>query len=327
VRFEADALDTTIPPLPAQTVATAVHVVEPGNTIAIDLGPRFTRFRASSTEATGRTTIDLLSSETDTAPAPAASARPSPGAPPPSLGQQATSLRTLVVDPGHGGDEQGAKGPRGALEKDIALAVARRLKGAIESRLGIRVLLTRDDDRLVALDDRASIANNNKADLFISLHANASVRTATRGAEIYYLSLDKSGDEARRRAASDAQMLPVFGGGSRQVELILWEMAQARFIEQSAALAEIFERELRGKIEMSPRAIQQAPFRVLVGANMPAVLIELGYITNPDQEQQLGSANVQNMIVQALFDGVVRFRDYLDQRSSPSASAPAPLLR
>jgi N-acetylmuramoyl-L-alanine amidase len=315
VRFEADALDATLPPLPAQAIATAVRVIDPGNTIEIALGPRYGSYRATTTPAdpSVRITIDLMPSETETTPA--APAPPTAPPSPPIDPQPTSAIRTIVIDPGHGGEETGAKGRGGALEKDIALSVARRLKGAIESRLGIRVLLTRDEDRAVGQDERAAIANNNKADLFISLHANASVRTNAKGAEIYYLSLDKSGDEARRQSQSAAQQLPVFGGGSREIEIVLWEMAQARFIDQSAALADIVARELRGKVELSERAIQQAPLRVLVGANMPAVLVEMGYLTNPDQERQLAGGTFQASVVQALFDSIERFREYLSQQA------------
>src|SRR6185312_10328006 len=105
------------------------------------------------------------------------------------------------------------------------------------------------------------------------------------------------------------EALPVFGGGTRDIEVILWEMAQARYIEASAALAQAVEGALRERVPMSPRAIQQAPFRVLVGANMPAVLVEMGFITNPDQARQLQSDEFQNLIVQALVESISRFRD------------------
>ena len=107
-----------------------------------------------------------------------------------------------MIDPGHGGDEQGTQGAGGLLEKDLVLDVARRLRSVLDGRLGIRVLLTRDDDRLVPHDERASIANNNKADLFISLHANSSPNKSAKGAEVFYLSLDGLGDEARKMAES-----------------------------------------------------------------------------------------------------------------------------
>jgi N-acetylmuramoyl-L-alanine amidase len=214
-----------------------------------------------------------------------------------------------VIDAGHGGAEEGAKGPGGALEKQVTLSVARRLKAALESRLGLRVILTRDGDTTIGLDERAAVANNNKADLFVSLHANASPRAAISGAQVFYLSLDEYGDAAERAAHTESESLAVFGGGSRDIELILWDMAQARYIKESAALAQSVEASLRQRIPMNARAIQQAPFRVLVGANMPAVLVEMGFITNPGQEKQLQSDEFQNQIVQSLVESITRFRD------------------
>jgi N-acetylmuramoyl-L-alanine amidase len=213
------------------------------------------------------------------------------------------------VDAGHGGTEDGAHGPGGTLEKNVTLSVARRLKSALEARLGVRVILTREDDSTVDLDQRAAVANNNKADVFVSLHANASVRASASGAEVFYLSIEEYGDQAQRVAKGETEALPVFGGGTRDIEVILWEMAQARYIEESALLAREIEAALRQRVPMSPRAIQQAPFRVLVGANMPAVLIEMGFISNADQERQLVTEPFQQSIVQSIVDSIVRFRD------------------
>jgi N-acetylmuramoyl-L-alanine amidase len=242
---------------------------------------------------------------------------------PPLLELAPSGIRTIVVDAGHGGEEEGARGPVGTLEKNITLGVARRLKAALESRLGVRVILTRDGDVTVGLDERAALANNNKADLFVSLHANASVRSSVSGAEVFYLSLEEYGDQAQRVAKGESEALPVFGGGTRDIEVILWEMAQARYIEQSSALAQTIEGALRERIPMSARAIQQAPFRVLVGANMPAVLVEMGFITNPDQEKLLASDAFQSSIVQALVESVVRYRDRLSAPRPIAAPAPA----
>jgi N-acetylmuramoyl-L-alanine amidase len=160
----------------------------------------------------------------------------------------------------------------------------------------------------VPLDQRAALANNNKADLFLSLHANASVRAQASGAEVFFLSLADYGDEAQRAAHAESETLPVLGGGNRDIEVVLWEMAQARHIEQSAAFARAVEGALRERVPMSSHALQQAPFRVLVGANMPAVLVELGFLTNPQQEQRLASDDYQNALVQALVDAIVRYR-------------------
>jgi len=313
VRFEADMLDAA---LPATTSPDLVANVRPGDgpaSIAIDLGPRFASFRTTDTpgdRGAARLVIDVMAQTTEPQAPPTATPTPAPAEPPPLIDLAPSGgLRAIVIDAGHGGDEPGAKGPNGALEKQVTLNVARRLKAALEGRLGLRVILTREGDTTVGLDERAAIANNNKADLFVSLHANAAPRTATSGAEVFYLSLDEYGDAAERVAHTDSDPLPVFGGGTRDIELILWDMAQARYIKESAALAQTVEASLRQRVPMSPRAIQRAPFRVLVGANMPAVLVEMGFITNPAQEKQLQSDDFQNNIVQALVESITRFRD------------------
>lgn len=310
VTFEADALDARLAQPGPGSLAASARASDTPAAIVVELGPAYTSFRTSDLPGApgpARFVVELVGGSAE----PSA---PTPGAPapePPPLIDLAppAGLRTIVIDPGHGGDEEGARGPSGTLEKDVTLAVARRLKAAIEGRLGIRVLLTRDADQTVSLDERAARANNNKADLFLSLHANASPRGATTGAEVFFLSLDEYGSEALRVAQGEGQTVPVFGGGAREIELILWEMAQARYIEQSASLAGLIEEELRKRVPMSSRAIQQAPFRVLVGANMPAVLVELGFITNAEEERLLTSDPHQSAIAQALVDAVVRFRD------------------
>jgi N-acetylmuramoyl-L-alanine amidase len=331
VKFEADALDAALPSPSAPDLMQNIRVGEAAS-LVIDLGPRFGSFRSSDLpgdRGAGRIVIDLLALTTAPASpaAPAPSAAPTPAAPPtspPPVLDLAPSggIRTIVIDAGHGGTEDGAHGPGGTLEKDVTLSVARRLKAALEARLGVRVILTRDSDETVDLDARAAVANNNKADLFISLHANASVRAAATGAEVFYLSLEEYGDQAQRVAKGETEALPVFGGGTRDIEVILWEMAQARYIEASATLAQEVESALRERVPMSPRAIQQAPFRVLVGANMPAVLVEMGFITNADQERLLTSEPFQTLIVQSLVDSITRFRDKTANPAGPATVAP-----
>jgi N-acetylmuramoyl-L-alanine amidase len=317
IRFEADALDAA--DLRANTTTDTVagaHLGDTPQSVAIELGPRFASFRAADQPGpAGATRIQIdLTSQTET-PAPnTPPATVTPGQPPapetPPLLDLPPSggLRTIVIDPGHGGDDAGAKGTQGTLEKTVTLAVARRLKAAIEARLGTRVLLTRDGDQTVGLDQRAAVANNNKADLFISLHANASVRPNVAGAEVFYLALDGYGEAAQKAAQGPRDALPVVGGGTRDIEVIPWEMAQARYIDQSGALARATEAALRDRVPMSVRSLQQAPFRVLVGANMPAVLVELGFLTNGPQEQQLLADDHQATLAQALLDGIMRFR-------------------
>ena len=329
VRFEADALDASFPGSTIPDLVQAVRVADPPLIVAIDLGPRFASFRAADApgdRGAGRILIDVIAQTTEAAPAAPVPAPATPAAPPidPPLLETAPvgGLRTIVIDAGHGGDEHGARGSQGTLEKDVTLGVARRLKAAIEARLGARVILTREGDETVGLDERAAVANNNKADVFISLHANASVRSSVAGAEVFYLSLADYGAQAQRVAQGDGEALPVFGGGTRDIEVILWEMAQARHIEESSTFARIIEAALRERVPMSPRAIQQAPFRVLVGANMPAVLVEMGFISNPEQEKQLASEPFQSSIVQALVESLIRFRA-VQGSQAPAAFAPA----
>jgi len=335
VTFSADALDAVVPAVPAQGFLQAIRGGDTAATLVLVTGPRFASHRATTQAVDAGTTrlvVDLLPAGAESAPPPAPPPTPSP-APAPAPGatptapvltpgatlpalsdpRDSTGVRTVVLDPGHGGDANGTEGPSGTLEKAITLAVSRKVKALIESRLGLRVIMTRDDDRTLDQDQRAAIANNNHADLFVSIHANAAVRPAVRGAEVYYLSVDRAELEARRRAEAPAAALPQLGGGMRAIELILWEAAQARHLEQSARLATIVEASMRARVEMSPRPLQQAPFRVLVGANMPAVLVEIGYLSNPEEEKALTSGAHQDRVAGAIFDAISRFRDEIER--------------
>ena len=325
-QFDANALDVTLPAVTPGPLLQGIRVGESPATITLDLGPRFGSYRASATtrDANSELVVELVPTFTDQAiPVPRPTA---PAAEPlPQVAAAGPTVRTVVIDAGHGGEELGAAGRSASVEKDITLAIARRLRAALEGRLGLRVLMTRDGDHAVSLDDRAALANTNKADLFISLHANASLRAATRGAQVYFLNADQTGEDARR-AALAGQSLPTLGGGSRDVELILWEMAQVRHISESAALASIVEEELRGRLPVNERPVLQAPFRVLAAANMPAVLVEVGYLTNAEDERLLKSAAHQDLIVQALLQAVIRFREIRERGgvAAPLPPAPAP---
>jgi N-acetylmuramoyl-L-alanine amidase len=341
VRIDGDAMDASLPPPPQQQLLTGIRVADP-TTIQLDLGQRFSTFRASppvSSGAAAVVTIELLAAGADTSSnAPVAPIAPiapgSPGAPvapiapiaptapvtpgtapdlPVFTGATRRTIRTIVIDPGHGGDDNGVKGAGGALEKDVTLSVARRVKGAIEGRLGMRVLLTREEGNRVDGDSRAAIANNSKADLFISLHANGSPRPTLRGAVVYTLSLDRVGEDARRQSQADRAVLPVFGGGAREVALIEWELAQAAHIDGSNAFAGIVDQKLRSAAGLPSVELQRAPMRNLAGANMPALLIEMGYLSNTDDEKMLTSNEFQNSIATALTEAVAAFRDYIEQ--------------
>jgi N-acetylmuramoyl-L-alanine amidase len=311
IKFDVDALDAPNPPLPASAspgLLLAVRLVD-ATTMAVDLGPRFAGFKAAAqaVDATQRLVIDLLAAQTDTAPPPPAQPAPPPPDLPPTFGQPASAFRTIAIDPGHGGDDEGVKSADGAKEKDLTLAIARRVKAAIEARLGLRVLLTRDDDRGVPVDERTSIANNNKADLFISLHANGSMRPSAAGAAIYVAAFDK----AAALASGKAERVPTFGGGSREIELVPWDLAQTRHLDQSEAFAGLLEQAFHDHVALASRPVEHAPLRVLEPANMPAVLVEVGYLTNPEQAKLLAGDGFQNAVAQAVFDAIVKFRDAL----------------
>ena len=318
VRFEAEALDAPTPlftpPSPSGLVQ-GVRLVEPA-TLVVDLVQRFGGFKASTLAvgSSGRLLLDLAPPPTETTPAPTMTtttpppATPAPGSPPelpPALSHPVASIRTIAIDPGHGGDDEGAKGANGLKEKDLALAVARRLRSVLEARLGVRVLLTRDDDRNVPIDERAAVANNNKADLFVSLHANTSARQTTTGATVYRAAFDKDAVAGDTRP----QRLPTFGGGLRDVELVPWDLAQTRHLSQSVTFADMLVAQLKDHVPLSSRANDHAPLRVLESANMPAVLIELGYLSNPAQEKAITGEAFQNGFVQAFYDAVVRYRE------------------
>jgi len=309
IRFDADALDVPTPPLPAQAPQSLVQgarLVEPA-TIVVQLGPRFAGFKANTepVDTTMRVEIDVLSATSEPTPAtPGAT----PAAPelPPALSTPSSHLRTVTIDPGHGGNDEGVHGANGAKEKDLVLAVSRRAKAAIEARLGVRVLLTREDDRNVPIDERTAIANNNKADLFVSVHANASLRPAATGASVYVAAFEKTAEQG---AATIGGRVPTFGGGSREIDLVFWDLAQTQHVAQSTAFANILEQLLHDRVPLTTPPIDRAPLRVLESANMPAVLLELGYLTNPDQEKLIASDAFQNAVVSSLVEAVIRFRD------------------
>jgi len=331
LRVDADSIDASLPPPPQQQLLTGIRATEP-TTIQMDLGQRFSTFRASppvSSGAAAVVTVELLAAGADTSSAAASPSAPggatgdkpvAPTAPiapggelPVFGGATRPTIRTIVIDPGHGGEESGVKGPGGALEKDVTLAVARRVKAAIEGRLGMRVLLTHEGGTRVEADGRAAIANNNKADLFISLHANGSLQPDVRGAIIYTLSLDRVGEDARRQSRADRAVLPLFGGGSREVALVEWELAQAAHLDGSNAFAGIVDQKLRTTAGLPSVALQRAPMRNLAGTNMPAVLIEMGYLSNVEEEKLLTSGDFQNGLALALTEAVAAFRDHVEQ--------------
>jgi len=242
-------------------------------------------------------------------PPPAAEMTASPASRP---GAAASGgVRTIVIDPGHGGLEVGAKGKFGSLEKDITLSVSLKLKSLLEKNLAFQVVLTRDKDIDVSLENRAATANNHRAALFISVHANSSLRRNAGGSETYFLSLNATDEEARRLAYLEntpAQFeKPLDDDYKDDIVMILWDMAQSAYLKQSQRLAEIIQEELNTLLGTANRGIKQAPFKVLTGVASPAVLIEVAFISNPDEERSLVTEDFQQRIAQAIFQGIGRY--------------------
>lgn len=254
-------------------------------------------------------------------------AAPVPGAPLPLPGLRTPTelpgIRTIVIDPGHGGKEVGAVGPGGLLEKDITLAVARKLAAAL-AKTGARIVMTREDDSLVSLDQRTAIANQYKADLFLSVHMNAAVVKGAKGSETYYLSLEAS-DELAKKAAETENAL-AGSDPSSDLKLILWDLAQQAYIEESSRFAQAIQEEMNAATSVANRGVKQAPFKVLVGATMPAALVEVGFITNAEEETKLQSEEFQNLMVAALSRAVQRYKTDYETRiglNQPAEPAPA----
>jgi N-acetylmuramoyl-L-alanine amidase len=306
------------------------------NVFAMGLGRRFQTLKTAEEEGPpARLVLEFQARPLVAVATPGATpgATPAPGGAPeqsPPAGRtgpgepRAGGLRTVVIDPGHGGDEVGALGPGGAMEKDVTLAIARKLRGALVNGLGVQAFLTRDRDVSVPLDDRAAFANNYKADLFISIHANASRSHGAKGGEVYFLSYQSTDEESRRVAASEGAA-DVSGAGvaaGSDLALILWDMAQAEHLEASSALATRIQEELAEVTGSQGRGIKQAPFRVLVGAAMPAVLLEVAFISNAEEEKLLVSEAYQNKVVSAVVRGVARYQQQRASADGPGASAP-----
>jgi N-acetylmuramoyl-L-alanine amidase len=223
----------------------------------------------------------------------------------PATSVAAARLRTVVIDPGHGGADTGAVGRQGIQEKDVNLAVARELKQYLEREGDLEVVLTRSRDEAVDLDARAETANAADGDLFISLHCNSWFDPQAKGFETYFLS-PASSDWARSVEAAENGP----SGGGREpgdVEFIVWELVQNRFITRSSQFAEFLQERACADLGLPDRGVKQAGFRVLVGAYMPAVLVELGFLSDADEELLLGERGYQRQLARTIGAAVLAF--------------------
>jgi len=228
---------------------------------------------------------------------------------------------TVVLDPGHGGEDHGAIGPSGVREKDVVLGVARALATLLRAD-GLRVVMTREDDRAVALPERAEQANALEADLFLSIHANAAESHAARGIETFFASLrasdESAGLVARRENAVFGDAAAPKAANSDPLLALLGDLVHAEHLAGSSEFARLAHARLAGierGLDAAPaRGVKQAPFLVLLHVQMPATLVEIGFITNEAEEQSLVRPERQAEIAAVLADAVREFRRRHDAR-------------
>ncbi|MDQ2900711.1 MAG: N-acetylmuramoyl-L-alanine amidase, partial [Acidobacteriota bacterium] len=221
-------------------------------------------------------------------------------------------INRVVIDAGHGGHDQGTVGPKGLMEKELVLDVALRLGKLIEQRMGAEVIYTRADDTFIPLEQRTAIANQKKADLFLSVHANSSPSSKVTGVETFYLNFTTSGDSldvaARENASSQKSVF--------ELHDLIQSITLNDKVEESKEFAGSVESSLQSfATRYSPgakdRGIKKAPFVVLIGASMPSVLAEIGFISNPHEESLLKRSEHRQKLAEALYRGVSRYAQNL----------------
>jgi N-acetylmuramoyl-L-alanine amidase len=300
-RVKATKHPTTAPV--AQSVAGTTPAPQPEDLVAANTPPPAapktrSKHNAASSDAPP---VDLSTSEIHPAQ--------------PTADGQRSLVRTLglkinriVVDAGHGGHDSGTLGPGGIEEKDVVLDVALRLGAMLKQKLGADVIYTRDDDTFIPLETRTAIANKAQADLFISIHANSSPDASARGVETYYLNFTTSADAlevaARENAVSDQSI--------HQLSDLVKKIALQDKINESREFASDVEQSLYGGLEdgnpgLKDRGVKKAPFVVLIGANMPSILAEISFLTNPDDAHELRDPKYRERIADSIYRGVARY--------------------
>lgn len=234
--------------------------------------------------------------------------------------QQERSLRNkdvvIAIDPGHGGKDPGAVGRKGTREKDVTLAVAKRLKKIINQTQGFKAVLTREADRFVVLRKRVDKARKHQADLFVSLHADAFKSPRVEGASVYALSLNGASSEAARWIAEKENASDLIGGISLDdkddlIASVLLDLSQSATIQDSLELGTDVLKHL-GKVgKLNKKSVQQAGFAVLKAPDMPSILIETAFISNPKEEKRLRNPGHQQKLAKAIFSGI---RNHIHQK-------------
>lgn len=222
--------------------------------------------------------------------------------------------RIIVIDPGHGGKDPGAIGRNGTKEKDINLKMALKLAKLLKREGNFKVVLTRADDTFVPLLERTDVANNNKADLFISIHCNSSLKRSSEGFEIYFLSGEASDKAAQATANLENSALQLEENSrvkKKKVEKLLWSIARNLFHRESADVCSYVLHQIKKRVNIKKRFAKQAKFYVLMNAKMPSVLIETGFLSNKKEEARLKSRRFQSKMVDAYYAGIV---DYFSKK-------------
>jgi N-acetylmuramoyl-L-alanine amidase len=219
----------------------------------------------------------------------------------------------VIIDPGHGGHDSGALGPTGKKEKDVSLAISRKLASRLRAE-GLEVLLTRERDTFVRLEDRAQFANDQRGDLFISVHCNSATSRKLRGVETYSLNIASDRYSIRLAARENASSEKSIS----DLQFILADLATKANTEESTHLATRVQKALVESLAAKDAGLRdlghkQALFYVLLGAKMPAILVETSFISNPEDERRLGSSKYQDQVAAAIADGVRAFLDNRDR--------------
>jgi N-acetylmuramoyl-L-alanine amidase len=308
-------------PAKSQTAApTQTRPSEPVETAAAETPAPPTK---TSTEASAK---GETSAEAASPPKPAAPTKAGSRTLTRALGLK---IGRIVIDPGHGGHDTGTIGPTGLEEKDLVLDVGLRLRKLLEDKIGCDVIMTRTRDTFIPLEERTAIANEKAADLFISIHANASRHNSARGVETYYLNFTSNPEAlevaARENATSQESV--------HQLQDLIKKIAMTEKIEESQDFARYVQRDLYRRIikiggRQRDRGVKKAPFVVLIGANMPSILAEISFLTNPHDERLLRKSQYRQKIAEALYQGIVDYVNTLggvkvaQRASEPATSSP-----
>ncbi len=269
---------------------------------AVAVAPRAKNAKSSKKNAKAASTDDVATHE----------------AAPTSLGDRSLTrtlglkIGRIVIDAGHGGHDTGTIGPDGVMEKDIVLDVALRLGRLLETRLGADVIYTRDDDTFIPLETRTAIANEHQADLFISIHANSSSDPEARGVETYYLNFTSNANAlevaARENAVSEKSIF--------ELQDLVKKITLKDKIEESRELATDVQQSLYGGLAtrhstLKDRGVKKAPFVVLIGANMPSILAEISFVSNPTDEAKMNTPEYRQKIADSLYKGIAKYAEGL----------------